>query len=107
MIFIPFDRMKNRIQVSKEDSDSGFFYDLLLYGEFLTKTIALFLVASINEDSDRTQHRFEHNLVRANAVGDFSKAIEEILVGPAAQKISSSIRDFEQKELTQRAVSKD
>jgi energy-coupling factor transporter ATP-binding protein EcfA2 len=107
MRFTPFDRMQNRIEASKGDSDIGYFFDLLLYGEFLSKTVALYLVASINEDSDRTQYRLEHNLVRANAIGDFSKAIEEILVGPAAQKISSTIRDYEQKELIQRAAKND
>src|SRR5690606_7178434 len=103
MNYIPFQRMQARIETSKSDSDLGYFYDLLLYGEFLTKTIALYLVATINEDSDRTQYRLEHGLIRANSVGDFSKVIEEIVIGPAAQQISSAIRDHELKELTQRA----
>ena len=99
--------MKSRIETSKEDSDLGYFYDLLLYGEFLTKTIALYLVSTINEDTERTQYRLQHSLVRANAVGDFSKAIEDIVIGPAAQQLSSTIRDFEFKELTQRATLND
>jgi len=107
MEYIPFNRMKSRIETSKEDSDLGYFYDLLLYGEFLTKTIALYLVSTINEDTERTQYRLQHSLVRANAVGDFSKAIEDIVIGPAAQQLSSTIRDFEFKELTQRATLND
>lgn len=103
MNYIPFQRMQSRIEISKSDSDLGYFYDLLLYGEYLTKTIALYLVTSINEDSDRTQYRFEHKLVRANGIGDFSKAIEDIVIGPAAQQISSAIRDYELNELTKRA----
>lgn len=103
MNYIPFQRMQSRIEISKSDSDLGYFYDLLLYGEYITKTIALYLVATINEDSDRTQYRLEHSLVRANAVGDFSKAIEDIVIGPAAQQISSAIRDYELNELTKRA----
>lgn len=99
--------MKSRIEASKEDSDLGYFYDLLLYGELLTKTIALYLVSTINEDSERTQYRLEHSLVRANAVGDFSKAIEDIVIGPAAQQLSSAIREYELKELTQRATEGD
>lgn len=95
--------MKSRIDASKEDSDLGYFYDLLLYGEFITKNIALFLVAALNEDNDRTQYRIEHSLVRANSIGDFSKAIEDIVIGPAAQRLSSDIRDYELKELSQRA----
>lgn len=96
--------MQSRIETSKADSDLGYFYDLLLYGEYLTKTIALYLVATINEDAERTQYRLEHSLIRANAVGDFSKAIEDIVMGPAAQQISSAIRDYELKELTKRAT---
>ena len=107
MNYIPFERMKSRIDTSKSDSDLGYFYDLLLYGEFLTKTIALYLVSTINEDAERTQYRLEHSLVRANAIGDFSKAIEDIVIGPAAQQISSAIRDYELKELTQRSTKND
>lgn len=107
MNYFPFERMQSRIEASKDDSDLGYFYDLLLYGEFLTKTIALYLVSTINEDTDRTQYRLHHNLVRANAIGDFSKAIEDIVIGPAAQQLSSAIREYELKELTQRATKTD
>jgi serine/threonine protein kinase len=107
MNYIPFERMQSRIDTTKSDSDLGYFYDLLLYGEFLTKTIALYLVSTINEDADRTQYRIEHNLVRANAIGDFSKAIEEVVNGPASQLLSSAIREYELKELTQRSTNND
>lgn len=107
MNYTPFTRMKSRIDASKADSDLGYFYDLLLYGEFITKTITLYLVSTINEDAERTQYRFEHSLVRANAIGDFSKAIEDIVIGPAAQQLSSAIREYELKELTQRAAKDD
>jgi len=96
--------MQLRIEASKADSDLAYFYDLLSYGEFLSKTIALYLVSAINEDAERTQYRLEHSLVRANAVGDFSKAIEDIVIGPSAQQLSSAIREYELKELTQRAT---
>ncbi|MEC7265110.1 MAG: NB-ARC domain-containing protein, partial [Bacteroidota bacterium] len=99
--------MNTRINASKDDSDLGYFYDLLLFGEFLTKNIALFLISSLNEDNERTQYRLEHSLVRANAIGDFSKAIEDIIIGPASQKLSSNIRDYELKELSQRASKND
>ena len=44
------------------------------------------------------------NGYRANALGDFSKSIDDIVTGPAAQQISSAIREFELKELTKRAT---
>lgn len=103
-IFIPFERIDNRLLSSKDDSDLAYFYDLLLYGEFLTKTISLFLLSAINEDKERTKYRHEHFLVRANAIGDFSKTIDEIVTGPSAQILTSTIRDYELRELTQRST---
>lgn len=99
---IPLMRMIERLESTREDSDLAYFYDLLLLGEQLTKTVTLFLVASINEDNDRSKYRHEHFLVRANAIGDFSKTIDDILTGPSAELLSSSLRDYEFKELTQR-----
>lgn len=107
MTFKPFEQMKIRLESSKDDSDLAYFYDLLLYGELLTKTINLFLVSSINDDNDRTKYRQEYNLIRANAIGDFVKSIDEVLTGPPAQLLSSEIRDFELKELVQRATDGD
>ncbi len=94
--------MIERLESNKGDSDLAYFYDLLLLGEQVTKTITLFLVASLNEDNERTQYRNEHFLTRASAIGDFSKTIDDILIGPTSQILSSAIRDYEFKELTQR-----
>jgi len=104
MTFKPFEQMTNRLESSKNDSDLAYFYDLLLFGELLTKTINLFLVAVINDDNDRTKYRQEYNLVRANSIGDFAKSIDEVLTGPPAQLLASEIRDFELKELVQRST---
>lgn len=100
--FTPFQRMFDRIESSKEDSDLAYFFDLLLLGEQLTKIIALFLVASVNDDQEKSRFRHEHSLVRANAVGDFAQVIDEVLTGPSAQLLSASIRDCELKDLTHR-----
>jgi hypothetical protein len=94
--------MYERLESTKNDSDLAYFYDLLLLGEQLTKILTLFLVSAINEDKDRNKYRHEHFLVRANAIGDFSKTIDEVLTGPSAELITSSIRDYEFKELTHR-----
>jgi len=107
MTFIPFQQMSIRLESSKNDSDLSYFYDLLLFGEYVTKIINLFLVSSINEDNERTRYRQEYNLVRANAIGDFAKSIDEILTGPPAQLLSPGIRDLELKQLVQRATEGD
>lgn len=103
--FLPIKRMMDRLESVKEDSDLAYFFDLLLLGEQVTKIITLFIVASINDDKERSRFRHEHFLVRANAIGDFSKTIDEILIGPSAELLSASIRDFELKELNQRVAS--
>lgn len=105
--FKPFEQMLSRLQSSKNDSDIAYFYDLLLFGEYVTKVISLFLVSAINEDNDRSKYRQEYSLVRGNAIGDFSKSIEEVLTGPSSQLLTSEIRDFEFKELTLRSTDGD
>lgn len=100
--FTPIDRMKERLQSTIVDSDLAYYYDLLLLGEIVTKSITLFLVSVIDEDSERTKYRHEHFIVRANAIGDFSKTIDEILTGLSSGLISPLIRELELRELTQR-----
>jgi hypothetical protein len=102
MEYYPLKKLKEKVDVAKQESDLSYFYELLNYAEFLTKNITLFLVSAINEDSERTKYRYQYNLCRANALGDFSKAIDDIVIGPASQLITSNIRDYELKELTQR-----
>lgn len=102
--FKPFEQMLTRLESSKNDSDIAYFYDLVLFGEYVTKTISLFLVSTINEDNERSKYRQEYSLVRGNAIGDFSKSIDEVLTGPPSQLLTSEIRDFEFKELTERTT---
>jgi hypothetical protein len=102
MEYKPLDRLKIKVESAKNESDLTYFYELLNYAEFLTKNIALFLVSTINDDTERTRYRFQYNLCRANAIGDFSKSIDEIVIGPPSQLLTSNIRDYELKELTQR-----
>ena len=94
--------MKKRVEVAKSDSDFTFFFDLLNYGEMVTKVITLYLVSTINDDKNRTRYREEHGLARANAIGNFSEAIDRILTGPQAEYLNTLIRDYELKELTQK-----
>ncbi len=83
--------MKKRVEVAKSDSDFAFFFDLLNYGEMVTKVITLYLVSTINDDKNRTRYREEHGLARANAIGNFSEAIDRILTGPQAEYLNTLI----------------
>lgn len=102
---IPIQQMFDRLETTKNDSDFAYFFDLILLGEQITKTVTLFLVACINEDNERSKYRHEHFLVKANSIGEFSKTIDDILVGPTSELLTSSIRDYEFKELTERTSS--
>ncbi len=97
--FIPIKRMVERVQKAKEDSDTTYFYDLMLFGEFITKWIISALVAGINEDKDRNKYRQLHRLVRADGIGEWSSVLDEILTGVTSQFLQNTISQNEQKEL--------
>ena len=79
------DRVEQRVENSKGDSDFTYFWSLLLLGETVFKTATLGVLAAIADDSDRNRYRLEHSLVKADGIGDWAKAIEDALSGPAAQ----------------------
>ena len=97
--FLPLKQMIRRVEVSREDSDIAYFYDLIALGEMVTKFISLFLVSNIENDVDRTRYRFEYKLVRADGIGDYASTISEITTGSAADYLSVSVRDKEVVEL--------
>lgn len=104
MTFMPIDKMKQRLDIAREDSDTSLFLNLLYLGEMLTKIVAGGLVAAIEDDRHRQRYRLLYGLVRADGLGDWSVAIDDILTGPAAQLLQFAARD-EQRELTQRCGS--
>jgi len=94
----------HKMDIAKEDSDFTYFFSLLVTGEAVTKMITLLSVASLNNDKDRHQYRILHNLVRASGIGEWSKAIDDLLVGTASQHLSSQFR-IHQAELTKKVSS--
>jgi hypothetical protein len=98
-VFLPLKQMMRRVDVSRDDSDIAYFYDLVALGEMVTKFTTLFLVSNIEDDVERTRYRFEYKLVRADGIGDFASAISEISTGSAADYLSVSVRDKEVTEL--------
>lgn len=97
--FEVLDLVKKRMDLAKEEADSVFFQELLLHGEFLTKLIAIQLVASILPDKEKTQYKYEHRLVRANAVGVYASTIDEIIIN-YRDKLARDFIHNEIKELT-------
>lgn len=99
MRFLPLDRMLDRVNLAKENSDSEFFRNLLLAGEFLVKLVATGMTASIKEEPERYRYRLLYTLVRANGIGDWDQMINETLIGPTSQYICDEAHK-EYEELT-------
>jgi len=88
-----------RAERAKSDSDFTYFFTLLFAAEALMKTIVLGLVAAIADEKERNRYRLEHQLVRADGLGEWGRVIEDALVGPASQFLLVDAR-AEQTELT-------
>jgi hypothetical protein len=93
------EQVLERAEMAKSDSDFTYFFALLLAAEALAKTMVLGVLAAIADDKDRNRYRLEHQLVRADGIGEWGKAIEDALIGPASQFLLAEARE-EQAELT-------
>ena len=93
------EQLLKRSEKAKEDSDFYYFNSLLYTGEALVKTITFGMLSAIMDDKDRHRYRLEYELVRKNSPGDCSKALEDILTGPASQHLYQEAR-IEQVELS-------
>lgn len=91
--------MQERIKKSKEDSDTSYFYDLMLLGELFIKFTVSCLIAGIQDDKDRNRYRLIHRIVRADGIGEWSSVLDEILIGVPSQILQGTITVNEQKEL--------
>ena len=101
-----FEGIDRRIELDKEDSDSAYFQALTLKLEYLTKLVTAGVLACVGDDSDRHRYSQEHSLIRADSVGEWVRALNEALVGPAAQFFLPGAREVV-KELTERVGAKD
>lgn len=101
--FIPVKKMLERLESSKQESDSAYFFDLLYLGEMLTKLVVSSMIAAVNEEKERNRYRLLHRIVRADGIGEWSAILEETLTGVAAQFIQREARHNELTELTQKA----
>lgn len=78
-------QVMQRVSDSKSDADFNYFFSLLLAGEALFKTITLGMLAALEDDKDRNRYRLEHTLARADGLGEWGRALEDALSGPASQ----------------------
>jgi tetratricopeptide (TPR) repeat protein len=86
---IPIERMWNRIDVTRSDAEGLLFYDLMYLGEMVTKLIVIGLIAEVGENRERQRYAIEHTLVRADGIGEWVRALDDLTKGP----ISSLLAD--------------
>ena len=98
MRHLAIDRVIGRAEQAKEDSDFAYFNDLLLVSEALAKTVVLGMLSAVVDDPDRHRYRVGHALVRASGIGEWARALEDLLKGPASQFLAVEAYE-EQKQL--------
>jgi tetratricopeptide (TPR) repeat protein len=97
----PISKMRDRIEVARDESDVVLFYDLMKLGELIVKIATAGLVAAVPDDRERYRYRLLHGLVRANGVGDWSRAAEAVTRPPIVERLTPAARE-ERNQLTQK-----
>lgn len=95
--------MWHRVQRAYEDSDASAFDTVMEAGELYIKLASCGLVAAIRDDPQRNKYRLTHNLVRANGLGEWTAALDDIFSGPPNQFLFPEAR-VEVRELTQKVA---
>ena len=104
MSILPIERMWDRVKIDKDKSDKDYFDALMYTGELMTKLVAAGMVAAVNDGRERHQYRLKYQLIRADGIGVWASAIDEIVNGVPKQHLLSAANQ-EAKELTQRTSS--
>ena len=90
MKHLAIQKVVERAEQARSDSDFAYFFSLLLAAESLAKTIVAGTVASLDDDQDRNRYRLEHSLIRKDGLGDWGSAIEDSVSGTASQFFSAN-----------------
>ncbi len=93
MNFVPFKLMKKRLDVTRSDSDTAVFHDLMYFGEMVVKVTVGGLVAAIKDESDRCRYRQLYRIIRADGLGEWCAVVEDVLTGPPAQHLAAEVRE--------------
>ena len=97
----PIGLMVDRLEQARSDSDAAWYYDLMYFGELLTKLAVAGLVASLPDDPDRHRYRLEYELMRGDSLGAWAKAMDDLLTGPASALLTGSGQEV-RNELTKK-----
>ncbi|MET9463721.1 NB-ARC domain-containing protein [Streptomyces sp. NPDC006544] len=66
----------------------------MLLGELVIKLTMSALLAGVENDRDRQRYKIAYQLVRADGIGEWSRALSEVLTGPASAHIVSAARPY-------------
>lgn len=88
----PLQLMFDRVR-SFSESDTTRFSELLYAGEFILKFTTAAFVCSIEDDREKHRYRLLHGLVRANGIGDWSRALDDVLTGPSAANLPIGLQE--------------
>src|SRR5260370_36270455 len=100
MVFLPVERMWERVDIAREDSDASLFIVLMYFGELVTKTTVAGFVAAVADRGH--QYRQLYRLVRADGLGEWDQTLDDVLTGPASQSLLSEASSKDKRELTQK-----
>lgn len=80
---ILIDKMIDRALNYKNESDMDYFLNLMYLGEMLTKYTSVSIISGLINDSNRTKYSHFCQIVRADGIGEWSRILDEILIGPS------------------------
>jgi len=99
--FLPIRKMWERVEIARQDSDTALFFHLLYAGEMLIKLVTAGLVGAVLDDRDRHRYRLLHRLIRADGLGDWPQALDDVLTGTASHHTTAEAQE-DQRDLSQR-----
>lgn len=93
-MLLPLRLMLDRVDRHGSESDSSLFAELLYAGEFVLKLTVAAFISAIEDDRENHRYRILHGLVRADGLGEWSRSLDEVLVGPTTQHLSPDFSDY-------------
>jgi len=88
MNFLPFEFMWKRVEIAKQNSEDACFNSLMYMGEMFTKFTVAGMLAGIDDGRERHQYRLKYRLVRADGIGEWSQALDEMITGVPRQYLT-------------------
>lgn len=86
------DKIAERVALDRDEGDIAYLSVLMLQLEYLTKIVTAGLVSCLLDDADRHRYVLEHQLVRADGIGDWVDVLNAALTGPPANSFDPGAR---------------